>query len=122
MGIGNELFRLLTNLGEKLTKEEAKALMKELASRRTRRASWSSNLSWRGCALLRSKRLPVLSYLYCTVQSYYTVQNSNGTLHSCPEKSLGSPCRRNCHLPPISAAVKLCLTFVLVSVFIVYRV
>ena len=28
--IGNELFRLLTNLGEKLTKEEAKALMKEL--------------------------------------------------------------------------------------------
>ena len=28
--IGNELFRLLTNLGEKLTKEEAKSLMKEL--------------------------------------------------------------------------------------------
>merc|ERR1711965_176999 len=28
--IGNELFRLLTNLGEKLTKEEAKGLMKEL--------------------------------------------------------------------------------------------
>merc|ERR1712127_506868 len=28
--IGNELFKLLTNLGEKLTKEEAKALMKEL--------------------------------------------------------------------------------------------
>merc|ERR1712013_243162 len=27
---GNELFRLLTNLGEKLTKEEAKGLMKEL--------------------------------------------------------------------------------------------
>ena len=26
----NELFRLLTNLGEKLTKEEAKGLMKEL--------------------------------------------------------------------------------------------
>jgi len=28
--IGNELFRLLTNLGEKLTKVEAKSLMKEL--------------------------------------------------------------------------------------------
>jgi len=28
--IGNELFRLLTNLGEKLSKPEAKALMKEL--------------------------------------------------------------------------------------------
>jgi len=28
--LGNELFRLLTNLGEKLTKEEAKNLMKEL--------------------------------------------------------------------------------------------
>merc|ERR1712108_4932 len=28
--LGNELFRLLPNLGEKLTKEEAKGLMKEL--------------------------------------------------------------------------------------------
>jgi len=28
--LGRELFRLLTNLGEKLTKEEAKGLMKEL--------------------------------------------------------------------------------------------
>merc|ERR1712121_242854 len=28
--IGNELFRLLTNLGEKLNKQEAKDLMKEL--------------------------------------------------------------------------------------------
>merc|ERR1712179_775539 len=28
--LGNELFRLLTNLGEKLTKEEAKGLMNEL--------------------------------------------------------------------------------------------
>jgi len=28
--LGNELFRLLTNLGEKLSKEEAKSLMKEL--------------------------------------------------------------------------------------------
>merc|ERR1711974_442643 len=28
--LGNELFRLLTNLGEKLTKEEAKGLVKEL--------------------------------------------------------------------------------------------
>merc|ERR1711909_170785 len=118
--------------------------MRSCASRRTRRASWSSNLSSRGCALLRSKYLPcsdICVVLYSTVQyctvlystiqyctvlysivQYNTVQNSNGTLHSCPEKSLGSPCRRNCHLPPISAAVKLYLTFVLVSVFIVYRV
>lgn len=28
--LGNELYKLLTNLGEKLTKEETKALMKEL--------------------------------------------------------------------------------------------
>merc|ERR1712179_136731 len=79
--IGNELFRLLTNLGEKLTKEEAKALMRSCASRRTRRASWSSNLSWRGCALLRSKRLPVLSYLYCTVLCC-TLQYSTVLLYS----------------------------------------
>merc|ERR1712179_414927 len=68
--IGNELFRLLTNLGEKLTKEEAKALMRSCASPRTRRASWSSNLSWRGCALLRSKF--VRCSLTCIVQ-YSTV-------------------------------------------------
>merc|ERR1711890_71351 len=99
--IGNELFRLLTNL------------------------------SWRGCALLRSKFLPVLSDLYCTILyctlhystiQYCTVQSSNGTLHSCPEQPLGSLCRQNCNCPSIFVAVKLCLTFVLVSVFIVYRV
>merc|ERR1711962_843538 len=28
--LGHELFKMLTNLGEKLTKEEAKSLMKEL--------------------------------------------------------------------------------------------
>ena len=28
--LGNELFKMLTNLGEKLSKEEAKSLMKEL--------------------------------------------------------------------------------------------
>merc|ERR1712080_653680 len=49
-------------------------------------------------------------------------QSSNGTLHSCPEQSLGSLCRQNCNCPSIFVAVKLCLTFVLVSVFIVYRV
>merc|ERR1711890_196978 len=65
--IGNELFRLLTTLGEKLTKEEAKALMKELCEPENEEGSWSSNLSWRGCALLRSKCLPVLSDLYCTI-------------------------------------------------------
>merc|ERR1711934_640448 len=40
------------------------------ASPRTRRASWSSNLSWRGCALLRSKF--VRCSLTCIVQ-YSTV-------------------------------------------------
>merc|ERR1712126_440009 len=98
---------------------------------RTRRDSWSSNLSWRGCALLRSKYLPVLSDLYYTILycvlhystvQYNTVQSSNGTLHSCPEQSLGSLCHLNCNCPSIFVAVKLCLTFVLVSVFIVYRV
>merc|ERR1712179_40833 len=129
------------------------------ASLRTRRASWSSNLSWRGCALLRSKfvrcsltcivqystvlyftalyckvqystmpyctiqystkvtgqtvksfylhssvlrllnltSVSTIQYntvLYCTVQ-YCTVHRGNGTLHSCPVQSLGSPCRRN---------------------------
>merc|ERR1712098_924926 len=108
------------------------------ASPRTRKDSWSSNLSWRGCVLLRSKYLPVLSDLYCTILycillysivqynsstlPYYTVQSSNGTLHSCPEQSLGSLCHLNCNCPSILVAVKLCLTFVLVSVFIVYRV
>merc|ERR1712179_14658 len=79
--IGNELFRLLTNLGEKLTKEEAKALMKELCEPENEEASWSSNLSSRGCALLRSKRLPVLSYLYCTVLCC-TLQYSTVLLYS----------------------------------------
>merc|ERR1719436_1663146 len=129
--IGNELFRLLTNLGEKLTKEEAKALMRNCVNLRTRRDSWSSNLSWRGCALLRSKCLLVLSDLYCTILyctlhystvQYNTVQCSNGSLHSCPDQSLGSLCRLNCNCPSIFVAVKLCLTFVLVSVFIVYSV
>merc|ERR1711892_25575 len=46
---GNELFRLMTNLGEKLTKEEAKGLMKD---------SCLSSPSWRGCALLRSNFYP----------------------------------------------------------------
>merc|ERR1711909_132898 len=139
--------------------------MGSCASLRTRRASWSSNLSWRGCALLRSKfvrcsltcivqystvlyftalyckvqysTMPyctiqystiqystiqyctkvtgqtvksfylhssvlrllnltsVSTIQYCTVQ-YCTVHRGNGTLHSCPVQSLGSPCRRNC--------------------------
>ena len=69
--IGNELFRLLTNLGEKLTKEEAKSLMKELCEPEDedgfmpfiRKLHFSSfvqlnlplQLSWRRCVLLRSK-------------------------------------------------------------------
>merc|ERR1739847_136938 len=44
--IGNELFRLLTNLGEKLTKEEAKGMMM---------ASCPSSPSWKRCALLKSR-------------------------------------------------------------------
>merc|ERR1711909_84842 len=44
--------------------------MGSCASLRTRRASWSSNLSWRGCALLRSKF--VRCSLTCIVQ-YSTV-------------------------------------------------
>merc|ERR1712080_118320 len=76
-----------------------------------------------GCALLRSKCLPVLSDLYCTILyctlQYCTVQSGNGTLHSCPKQSLGSLCRLNCNCPSIFVAVKFCLTFVLVSVFIV---
>merc|ERR1712222_61139 len=51
-----ELVKLLVNLGEKLTKEEAKNLMKELATPLTMTASSPSSLSWRRCALLRSKR------------------------------------------------------------------
>merc|ERR1712080_666156 len=85
--IGNELFRLLTNLGEKLTKEEAKALMKELCEPRMRKDSWSSNLSLRECAPLRSKLLSsspastvqYCTVLYCTVYYYSTVQYS--TVH-----------------------------------------
>merc|ERR1711937_1018506 len=43
----HQLFLLLTNLGEKLSKEEAKGLMME--------GSCPSFPSWRKCALLRSK-------------------------------------------------------------------
>merc|ERR1712098_965965 len=53
--IGNELFRLLTNLGEKLTKEEAKGLMKELVNQRMKMASCPSSPSLRECAPLKSK-------------------------------------------------------------------
>merc|ERR1719244_1233847 len=54
--IGNELFRLLTNLGEKLTKEEAKGLMKELCEPEDDDGFMPFFLSWRRCALLRSKK------------------------------------------------------------------
>merc|ERR1712243_505378 len=52
--IGNELFRLLTNLGEKLTKEEAKGL-RNFVSQRMRMASCPSSPSLRECAPLKSK-------------------------------------------------------------------
>merc|ERR1712156_411083 len=53
--LAHELSRLLTNLGEKLTKEEAKSLMKELCEPPTMKASCPSFPSWRECVLLRSK-------------------------------------------------------------------
>merc|ERR1712080_69863 len=115
------LFRLLTNLGEKLTKEEAKALMKELCEPENEEGFMEFKPFLERMCAARSKCLPVLSDLYCTIL-YCTLQSSNGTLHSCPEQSLGSLCRLNCNCPSIFVAVKFCLTFVLVSVFIVYRV
>merc|ERR1712080_65555 len=91
----------LTNLGEKLTKEEAKALMKELCEPENEEGFMEFKPSWRGCALLRSKCLPVLSELYCTILyctlhystvlycivqystlQHYSVQTSNVALHS----------------------------------------
>merc|ERR1712051_860007 len=48
--LSKDLFRLLTNLGEKLTKEEAKGLMNEMGTPRMLRASPPSCLSWKGCA------------------------------------------------------------------------
>merc|ERR1712029_945608 len=57
--------KLLVNLGEKLTKEEAKNLMKELLTPPTMTASFPSSLSWRRCALPRSKRF-TLSLLAST--------------------------------------------------------
>merc|ERR1711988_1494486 len=50
------LFKLLVNLGEKLTKEEAKNLMKELCDPADDDGFIPSSLSWRRCALPRSKR------------------------------------------------------------------
>merc|ERR1711890_130217 len=105
----------------------------------TRRASWSSNLSWRGCALLRSKCLPVLSDLYCTILyctlhystvMYCTIQyitvlystKQQWNLAFLPRTVPGVTLPPKLHCPSIFVAVKLCLTFVLVSVFIVYRV
>merc|ERR1712117_352183 len=52
-----ELFKLLVNLGEKLTKEEAKNLMKELCDPADDDGFIPSSLSWRRCALPRSKRI-----------------------------------------------------------------
>merc|ERR1712061_488949 len=48
--LGNELFRLLTNLGEKLTKEEAKGLMKELCEPEDDEGFMPFMPFWRGCA------------------------------------------------------------------------
>merc|ERR1712037_720863 len=48
--LSKDLFRLLTNLGEKLTKEEAKGLMNSCVTPRMLRASPPSCLSWKGCA------------------------------------------------------------------------
>merc|ERR1712172_46327 len=48
--LSKDLFRLLTNLGEKLTKEEAKGLMNELCDPEDAEGFTPSCLSWKGCA------------------------------------------------------------------------
>merc|ERR1719213_1073493 len=48
--LGNELFRLLTNLGEKLTKDEAKGLMKELCEPEDDEGFMPFMPSWKRCA------------------------------------------------------------------------
>merc|ERR1712071_739799 len=53
--IGNELFKMLTNLGEKLSKEEAKSLIRSFVNLRMMMDSCHSFLSWRRCVLLKSK-------------------------------------------------------------------
>merc|ERR1712179_369796 len=79
--IGNELFRLLTNLGEKLTKEEAKALMKELCEPENEEGFMEFKPFLERMCAAESKRLPVLSYLYCTVLCC-TLQYSTVLLYS----------------------------------------
>merc|ERR1712080_693736 len=73
--IGNELFRLLTNLGEKLTKEEAKALMKELCEPENEEGFMEFKpFLERMCAAEKNFYLCSLSYtvMYSTIQ-YNTV-------------------------------------------------
>merc|ERR1712025_689919 len=55
--LAHELFKMLTNLGEKLTKEEAKSLMRSSVNPLTMKDSCPSFPSWRECALLRSNFL-----------------------------------------------------------------
>merc|ERR1712098_373688 len=69
--IGNELFRLLTNLGEKLTKEEAKGLMKELCEPEDEDGFMPFIPSLRGCAQLRSKMKTSFHFLPETVYNVY---------------------------------------------------
>merc|ERR1712080_472487 len=58
--------------------------------------------------------LPSVSTIKYNKVLYNTIRQC-----SCPVQSLGSPCRRNCRQ---FLCLLSCLTFVLVSVFIVYRV
>merc|ERR1711971_590005 len=88
--LSHELFRLLTNLGEKLTKEEAKSLMKELCEPADDGASCPSSPSWRGCALLRSK-LPTSQVQHCNYHHH------RGSLKRAPHVS---PVHIGGHLRP----------------------
>merc|ERR1712133_301571 len=80
--LGNELFGLLTNLGEKLTKEEAKGLMKELCEPEDdegfmpfmpflERCAPTNKLSWKGCALTKVKLAQAQKYIQERVIAHF---------------------------------------------------
>merc|ERR550525_1455969 len=68
--LAHELFKMLTNLGEKLTKEEAKSLMKD---------SCLSSPSLRKCALLRSN---FLNFSTNSPVTQHQIRNSSLSLYS----------------------------------------
>merc|ERR1711970_537716 len=81
--IGNELFRLLTNLGEKLTKEEAKGMMM---------ASCPSFPSLRRCAPPRSRQPLLFS---CMLQQNSTHQTTWSSGYKGETGGSTSPCLRS---------------------------